>query len=295
MTPRPIRLAVAALFGLLPVAANAQAVYAGTLGTQPIHLVAYAYSDGVVVAHYAYDRHDTPIRVNGRLDHGVLALQEKDGQGAVVATLRIEMPADEARPLRGQWTPASGKPALPIRLVHQFALDPYSPYAGPPVELPQAASTDEHYFTVLIQGKDADRPPRVAAVNVYRKRTDALVQKIDVDTQTMGIDSVSVGDFNFDGVADFSLFESGYAGPNTTSLYFLRDPAAERYVQADFEGVSLDFDAATKTVHEHNQCCAGRSHENSTYRVVGNRLELIEKQCLEYDEATQDLVEAPCE
>ena len=98
------------LFVLLAMAftnAHAQAVYAGTLGKQPIHLVAYAYSDGAVSAFYVYDRHDTPIRVDGRLEKDVMTLKEGD-----VATLRLAVAADGGQ-LRGEWIPASGKPPLP--------------------------------------------------------------------------------------------------------------------------------------------------------------------------------------
>ena len=274
--------------------ASAQTVYAGTLGGEPIELVLYAYSDGVVIATYAYAKYDTPIRIDGKLSNGVLALEEKDAAQAVVATLRFAPFAADAQELRGSWLAASGTKSLPILLGRQYDMGPVDGPDDPELELLQAASTRDHYFRLVTGGTGHGPGSRATAVNVYRKRTDELLQRIDLDTQFRGIDSVQVGDFDFDGVADLSVFESSYAGPNTSSLYFLWDAASGRYEPAAFEGVSLQFDPERKLVYEHNQCCAGASHENATYRVVGRKLELVEKKCLRMDEDSEDLVEVPC-
>ncbi len=107
----------------------------------------------------------------------------------------------------------------------------------------------------------------------------------------MGINSISIGDFNFDGNPDFSLFEQSYAGPNTTSLYFLYDPKTHKYFNSGWEGVSLDFDFVAKKVFERNSCCAGRTQTTATYKVVQNKLILIEEHCYTWDEKTEELVE----
>jgi hypothetical protein len=288
-----LRYLLVALLLLGPSAARAQSIYTGTLGRQPITLVAYVYSDGAVTAHYAYDRYDTPIRVNGQRADGVLVLDEKDAQGHAVATLRLRIEAD-GKALRGEWVPVDGKASQPIALAEKLAVDPYSPHAGAPVEVPQQASTAEHWFTVSIASPDAKAWPRVVALNAYRKRTDERVQRIGLDTQYRGIDSVDTGDFDFDGILDVSVFEHAYAGPNTSSLYFLWDTATRQYVAAEFEGTSLEFDAKSKRVIERNSCCMGRSQTIATYRVVGRKLELVERTCREMTEDGDDLVEVPC-
>jgi hypothetical protein len=274
----------------LPLAASAQQQYAGTLGKQPIHLLVDAYSDGAVQGAYVYDRHDTPIAVNGRLAKGVLQLQEKDGDKAI-ATLRFDGFTQDATHLRGQWIPVAGGEPLPIVVAKEVDIRyENGPFA--PVELLQPASSADHYFKVRVARID-DRWPRVVAVDVFRKREDTLVQRLEVDTDFRGLHGLETGDFNFDGVTDFSLFEASGAGPNTSSLYFLRDPGTGRYVLSRISGTSLWFDAESKTVHEHNQCCAGRSHMSATYRVVADRLELIERSCFELSEVG-DAVDVPC-
>ncbi len=74
----------------------------------------------------------------------------------------------------------------------------------------------------------------------------------------MGLENITVDDYNFDGIQDFSVFETSYAGPNTSSLYFLYDLKSKKFFKSDFNGVSLEFDMKKKEIFELNQCCAGR-------------------------------------
>jgi hypothetical protein len=289
-----MRVLLALLLVAAPLVAHAQQQYAGTLGKQPVHLVLEAYGDGVVVAMYVYDRHDTPIPVNGEMEDGALVLREKGADLQEAAVLRFEGFTVDAAQLQGQWIPTGGGKPLPIRLEKEVDIR-YSTRTFAPVALLQPASTADHYFKVVAARTADDRKARTIAVEVRRKREDSLVQRLEVDTEFRGLHGIGTGDFNFDGIEDFSLFEAGYAGPNTTSLYFLRDSLTGQYALSGIAGTSLEFDAAAKRVREHNQCCAGTSHINATYRVVGNRLELESQQCLQYSEAEQDLVEVPCE
>ena len=104
-------------------------------------------------------------------------------------------------------------------------------------EFIQGDALPDRYFKVAVKGD------RAVAVKVFEKKTDRLLQTIDVDTQQRGADGVSVGDYNFDGVQDFSIFESSYAGPNTSSLYYLYDPAKKHFFNSGWEGTSFEFDA----------------------------------------------------
>jgi hypothetical protein len=277
----------------LAAPAHADIVYSGTLGRQPIHLVLEDYSDGVVSAMYVYDRHDTPIALYGRAKDGVVVLHEKDGERDV-ATLRFEGFAREHPTLAGTWSPVEGGKSLPISLRRDFDLERYSPmFDDAPVEILQGASTPEHYFKVSFLPDDRDRRPYAAAVSVYRKRTDQWLQTFEVEAQPRGFQGVEVGDFNFDGVPDFSLFQHSHAGPNTSTLYFLKKPATGMYVLSDISGISLEFDAKAKRVHERNQSRAGASVMNATYRVVDDKLVLESRECLEMTE-DGDMEELDC-
>ena len=258
-------------------ATAADLVYRGTLGAQPIHLVVAAYGDGEVHAIYAYDRHDTPIRVDGALHAQHLVLKE-----GATATLAFDRFDATAKRLEGAWRTSDGAKSLPITLEREAVVDRESDG-----EILQAASTRDHYFKTVVEGG------QVTGVEVFRKKTHALVQKVALDAENRGIDNVSTGDFNFDGREDFAVFQASATGPNTTSLYVLRDKNTERFTLSAIEGVSLDFDAKNRLVYEHNQCCGGSRSEDATYRVVDDKLELIEKVCSEMDESGESKV-VPC-
>jgi hypothetical protein len=82
-----------------------------------------------------------------------------------------------------------------------------------------------------------------------------------------------------------------YAGPNTSSLYFLYNTKTKKFFNSGFDGSSLEFDAKEKRIYERNQCCAGTVHTSAVYKVVKNKMVLIEQHCFVWDEKKQDLVE----
>jgi hypothetical protein len=286
-----MKRALLLLFSLLSFCSQAQTSYSGSIDKYPIQLVTYLYSDGDAQAIYAYDKFDTPIRINGKRTGNRLELYERNELNQVSATLRFDNFNPKSPSLTGTWTNKDLSKKLTITLTRQFDVDQSADFAQK--EIIQAVSTPMHYFKLLITKSQGEA--RVTGVKVLEKKTDRLIQQIPLDCQLMGLDNVSIGDFNFDGLEDFSVFESSYAGPNTSSIYILRLPGSEKYVVSDFTGTSLEFDTASKTIHEHNQCCAGRSHVNATYKVVNNKMVLVKRTCLEYDEKKDDFVEVKCE
>jgi hypothetical protein len=127
-------------------------------------------------------------------------------------------------------------------------------------------------------------------MKIYEKKTDVLIQRIDIDNVYRGIYSVSIGDYNFDGLDDFSIFETSYAGPNTSSNYYLFDAKTKKYFLSDITGVSLEFDSKNKTIIERNQCCAGSRILINHYKLKSNKMILFKEECLVWDEKTQKLV-----
>jgi len=275
--------------------ALAQLGYAGTIGIQPIHLFAYVYGDGVVRAMYVYDKFDTPIQVDGKLVGGVLELHEQNDHKGESAILRFEHFDMTQENVSGEWYRTDLSKRLPIVMKKEFVVEDGENLEASPLELTQAAATRDLYFKTRVVKQKDEYYPRVSAIKVFKKGTDVLLQTFNVDVEYRGVDNVSVDDYNFDGIEDFSVFESSYAGPDTSSLYFLRVPGAERFVESDFGGSSLEFDPAAKLIHEHSQCCAGTKHMSATYKVVKNKMVLVERKCFELDEEQGDLVTVKCE
>ncbi len=257
-----------------------QASYGGTVGSTPVQLAVDDLTEGPVSGVYLYSRFGTPIGLKGQLTRGTLTLTEKDAQGKPAATLTIPAFGTGAGQLAGTWHNLATGKSLPMILT-----------ATASDKLLQVAALKDSYFRVQLAGQSGEAASRVVAVQVVAKKTNRLVQQLAVDCQSRGISSVEVGDYNFDGLPDFSIFESSYAGPNTSSLYFLYDPVRRQFVNSGFTGVSLEFDTKKKRVYERNSCCAGTSVTAAEYKVVQNKLVAVARHCYRWDEKKQALVE----
>lgn len=266
-------------------------IYSGYVDKYPIHLVTYSYSDGDTRAIYSYDKHDTPIIINGRQKNDSLVLFEKNEKGE--AKLEFAGFNPENKEILGRWISQDKLIIFDIKLTKLHEFDSYDRTAFEKLELMQPESTKDNYFKLLISKKEGE-DIRVVGVRVYEKQTDRLIQELELDCQFWGLNNISVGDYNFDGVDDFSVFESSYAGPNTSSIYLLKDTKSDMYFISEISGISLEFDSGEKLIYEHNQCCAGRSHMNATYKLVDNKMVLIEQRCLEYDDEKEDFIEKDC-
>jgi hypothetical protein len=290
-----MRLKLLILLFLVSFTGKSQSSYSGHLGKHPITLVLYNYSDGVSLAYYVYDQYDNPITINGNLENGDLKLVEKDKHGMGTATLIFEDFDERSTNLHGNWISADATKTFPIILRKDFEIGHGDNLEWNAKALLQSNSTSEHYFKTIITKEKGQFYARITGVKIFEKGTDKLIQTIALDCQLFGIDNVMVGDYNFDGIEDFSVFESSYAGPNTSSIYLLRDLNSNKYQVSNFSGTSLEFDKDAKLIYEHNQCCGGNSHMTATYKVVDNEMILIEKKCLEYDDEMEDFIETDCE
>jgi hypothetical protein len=280
-----------AFFVLLTVLAAAnlfgqQASYSGVIGDSPVTFVTDIYSDGVGTAVYVYDKYDEPIRLSdGKVVKNKLSFTKKDAKKMTRATLTFDNYDGKAAELKGVWKDAKTGKTLDIKLKKDFETD----YGSNEVsgEFIQGDALPDRYFKVAVKGD------RAVAVKVLEKKSDRLLQTVDVDTQQRGADGISVGDYNFDGVKDFSIFESSYAGPNTSSLYYLYDPAKKQFFNSGWEGTSLEFDEKKKMISSTNSCCAGSIIMTATYKVVKNKMVLVSETCMKYDEKKGELVKRP--
>lgn len=272
----PFLFAAANVFG--------QTGYTGFVGESPVTMVTNMYSDGVGNGVYVYDKFDEPIRLDGKVVKMKLIFTEKGAKNLTRATLTFDNYDAKNAEMNGVWKDAKTGKTLDIKLKKDFEVG-YG--AGGEGELIQSDSLPDRYFKVVVS------EDRASAVKIFEKKTDRLIQKINLDCQQRGADSISVGDFNFDGVKDFSIFESSYAGANTSSLYYLYDPAKKEFFDSGFEGTSLEFDEKKKLISMTNQCCAGSSVITATYKVVKNKMVLVSESCFRYDEKKGELVKRP--
>jgi hypothetical protein len=272
-----------------------QTSYSGFIDKYPIEFITHIYSDGDARAIYAYTNFDEPILINGSLKKGKLTLIEKDRGGKGKAKLIFDNFNTESQKLIGSWTDLKSGKQLKVSLTKIFDIDYGDSIEWKDKELLQPVSLGDKYFKLIVFKEKGDFEAKVTGIKIIEKKTDKLIQTVDLNCQLWGLQNVSIGDYNFDGITDFSVFEQSYAGPNTSSVYFLYDKKTGRYFNSGFEGSSLEFDSKAKRIYEHIQCCAGRSHMNAEYKVVNNKMMLIKKTCLEYDEKKEDYVKVKCD
>ena len=273
------------------VAAGQSVRYAGSVGTAPIELTLMESVNGHIGGVYTYTRFGTPIGLSGTLKQGLLQLTERNSLGKISASLTITDFAATNETATGTWKDLATGRQLPLVLTRLpgGGTEPLTASGGH--ELLQAASLPNTYFKIVLAGNSDDYNGQVTAVRLVEKRTNRLVQELAVASQSHGLNTVQVGDYNFDGHPDFEVFESSYAGPNTSSFYFLYNPLTKRYVDSGFTGTSLEFDARSKRIYETNSCCAGSSVVRNEYKVVRNRMVLVAEHCYRWDDKKQELVE----
>ena len=272
-----------------------QTTYTGFIDKYPIELVTYIYGDGDAKAIYVYKNFEEPIAINGTLKKNKLNLFEKDKSGKNKATLTFDNFNAGNKEVKGNWTDLKTGKQLKIALIKLFDIDYGDTIEWKDREILQPVTLGDKYFKLVISKAKNDFDTKVSGIKILQKKTDSLIQRIDLECQLWGLNNISVGDYNFDGIPDFSVFEQSYAGPNTSSLYFLYDKKTGRYFNSGFKGSSLEFDSKRKRIYEHNQCCAGNSHMNAEYKVVNNNMVLIKKTCTEYNEKKKDFVIVKCE
>lgn len=276
---------------LISFNASGQTNYSGFIDKYPIELVTDIFSDGDARAIYAYSNYDEPIVINGERKQGKLTLNEKDSNGKKKATLTFENFDVKNNQLEGTWKDLNSNKQFKISLTKTFNIDYGESIEWTTREILQPVSLKDRYFKLVISKAKDDFYANVTGVKIFEKKTDKLIQQIDLECQLWGLNNISVGDYNFDNIDDFSVFEQSYAGPNTSSLYFLHDPKTNEYFESEYSGTSLEFDDRTKRIYERNQCCAGSSVTTAEYKVINNKMVFVKERCFKWDEKKQELVE----
>jgi hypothetical protein len=278
-----------------------QASYTGKIGGAPIELLLPSVRQGDGV--YLYTKVGTPIILDSDLRRGVLTLTEYTADRLLnnqnllktkykaTAKLTLVKFSFSAPTLRGTWRSLATGRQLPLTLTLVTGPGSAGTAAAPPTAL-QKESTPSYYFKTVLLGPAKDITTRVGAVQVIEKKTNRLLQQFPVNCRSIGQGAVSVDDYNFDGLPDFSIYEDDGDRPllaqmafnNTKSQYFLYDPAAKRFTASGFRGVGLEFDARKRRVYEYLPS-PSRTRIAMTkveYRLVNNHLVQVTRQCLEW-------------
>lgn len=272
---------------------NAQTVYTGFIGSYPIEMVLDSYSK-TADATYSYTNFDEPIQLNdGIIKNGKLIFQEKEGSNKKLTTaiFTIDNYSENKSSLEGNWKDVKNNNELRITLSKKYSIENGENIEWKDRELIQPISLGNKYFKIVLSKRKDSYYSHVSAVKIFEKKTDQLLQVFDVECQLWGLNNISVDDYNFDGIQDFSVFEASYAGPNTSSLYFLFDKKTQKYYESGFSGISLEFNHTKKRIYERNQCCAGTIVTTAEYKIVDDSMVLLNQHCFRWNDKKNELTE----
>jgi hypothetical protein len=277
-----------AMIVIIPIVAIpvcGQTVYSGFIGKAAVEFVVgeINWDSQEVEGVYMYKKYNDPIPLKGRYKKSRLVLDEMDGTGKKYAIISFEDFNQKKSEVNGSWKDLTTKTELAARLnrVYDFTYYTKNKHEWVDRELLQKASLKNYYFRIAVSN-NKDGFAKANKIKLIEKKTGKIFQEINVDCAYRWMRSIDVGDFNFDGKTDFSIFERSYAGSNTSSLYFLFDPETNKYINSGFVGTSLEFDANLKRVVEKNQDGPGGSvYTENVYKIVNNKMVLLEKHCWE--------------
>ncbi|MFN3195764.1 MAG: XAC2610-related protein [Chlorobiota bacterium] len=254
--------------------------YEGYIDTYPIDLVIDFKLDGNIEAFYVYDKYDESINLVGYTSADSLVMFELDSSLDTTAIFQFSDFDSNTDLLIGRWT-NTGKRTLKVSLEKVYKFEGYDDSSFEEIEFIQRETTDNHYFKLLLT-KEERKSIEVVGVRIYEKRTDKLVQEMEFYGDFFSLNNLYVNDFNFDGILDFSILQDIYGSGNTWSIYFLYDTIINKFIQSEIEGTSLEFDNENQLVYGHNQSLT--EYTSTTYKVVNNKLELVDIKCFKSGE-----------
>ena len=124
------------------------------------------------------------------------------------------------------------------------------------VEFLQMNSTKDFYFKVVLSKKKKE-DIKITGINVYSKKNGELLQTIKSSKGYIfhTFQAIRIGDFDFDGNKnDFSLNNSESYAVNVPQIYYIYDDSQNKYIEANLEGYSIQFDSENKIATSTKTC-----------------------------------------
>ena len=124
------------------------------------------------------------------------------------------------------------------------------------IEFLQMNSTQDFYFKVILSKKKKE-DIKITGINVYSKKSGELLQTIKNSKGYIfyTFQAIRIGDFDFDGNEnDFSLNNSESYAVNVPQIYYIYDDSQNKYIEANLERYSIQFDPEKKTAISTKTC-----------------------------------------
>ena len=124
------------------------------------------------------------------------------------------------------------------------------------IEFLQRSSTKDFYFKVILSKKKKE-DIKITGINVYSKKNGELLQTIKNSKGYVfyTFHAIQIGDFDFDGNEnDFFLQGAESHAANVPQIYYVYDESQNKYIEANLEGYSIQFDSENKTATSTKTC-----------------------------------------
>ena len=124
------------------------------------------------------------------------------------------------------------------------------------IEFLQRSSTKDFYFKVILSKKKKE-DIKITGINVYSKKNGELLQTIKNSKGYVfyTFHAIQIGDFDFDGNEnDFFLQGAESHAANVPQIYYVYDDSQNKYIEANLEGYSIQFDSENKTATSTKTC-----------------------------------------
>jgi len=266
-------------------------MYSGFIGNLAIELTLDSYSEGKTQGVYSFKKNDNQVELLGEIYGGDLILSNSDTIEKRTEQFIIPSISLNKKSVTGIWKDLKSGKEFKIQLTKTSQFDLYDETTFSSLEFMQAKSSEDHYFRLILTKKKTE-DVKVIGVKVYQKVSDSLINSFSIESEFIGLNNISVDDFNFDGKLDFSVFEASYIGRNTSSIYFLKTNS-NNYFKSDFRGVSLQFDSKKELITEHNS--SNSSFQNKIYSIKDNKMIFLREECFTYDLGYEKFVPVNCD
>lgn len=267
-----------------------QVQYSGVIDEQVFTMVLYKV-DGNKIKGYAVNESNFKVSIlESEINGEYLMLTEENKDRTTTNLFKLKT-VDVGTPMLKGMAYLKSKETVDFQLKMDFNLK--DKVVGEVYELIQPQFSEGQYFKTVLKQSVDDNYLRVQGIKVFDKQNQALIQTIDLDCDFRFLDQLDIGDYNFDGISDLSIFEASYVGPNSSYVYVLKNLESDTYEKSQIQGISLEFDPITKTIKERNQCCAGSIVSIATYKLVDSKMKLIKEECFVWNEETEELEERP--
>ena len=124
------------------------------------------------------------------------------------------------------------------------------------IEFLQRSSTKDFYFKVILSKKKKEEI-KITGINVYSKKNGELLQTIKNSKGYIfyTFHAIQIGDFDFDGNEnDFFLQNAESHADNVQQIYYIYDESQNKYIEANLEGYSIQFDSENKIATSTKTC-----------------------------------------